>query len=175
MLFRSKRVHAYDYNMTGAYEGGEVVITPLRGNTTHNGFAALAGYQVQYQITNEWLAFSQLDGGYFYTGNSIDASGGCHFAYHTSGGAIWEQGALVLGAIEGEQQARVDAVQDTVSYSFTVKEIEQLPNYIAYVYDPAGSIYLHITEERGKNAHVWFYKNLKDASIKTATDRKSVV
>lgn len=160
-------VHAYNYAMTGASAGGNVTITELNSSTGANGYTTLGGYRVDYSVTAEWVAFYDALGGFFYTGSSIDPSGGCHFCYCPSG-TIWEDGALNLGVINGG--SLVGSVHEnlqTVSCSFNAGSLSEIPNYIAYCYNPAGGAYIHISEERGDNAHVWYYADLKNVPVTT--------
>lgn len=164
---KTSRVFAYNYVRNGAEEAGTVTVSERSGQGQVNGYGVLGGYRVTYTITREdWTAFDDRFGGYFVTGNNMDVTGGCQFAYHTSGGEIWEDGAVTLGHLrDGRQIARCDVAAGTVSCSFDVNSLEELPAYIAYTYEPASSAYIHINADMGSNAHVWFYKSLKDVPI----------
>lgn len=158
---------SYNYAMTGAEAAGTVTITAKPGAASVNGYGRVDGYQVTYSINRaNWQAFDEKTGGYFITGNSLYAGGGCKFAYHTSGGQIWEDGAIILGYLaDGTQIARCDATSDTVSCTFTAASLEQIPDYIAYAYEPAGSAYLHIENDLGINGHIWCYQSTKNAGV----------
>lgn len=163
-------VYAYNYSKTGASEFGTVTITEIAGSKTANGYSSSGGYRVTYTIEqSNWTAFYDVLGGYFLTGNQLSPSGGCSFAYHTAGGEIWQDGAIMLGLLgDGVQAARCDVVSGKVSHTFTVASLTQLPTYIAYAYEPAPSAYTHINLEKGTNAHVWYYANLKNKSVQTS-------
>lgn len=157
---------AYHFVMTGASEEGTVSVVAEAGTTRVNGYGRAESYRITYTISRSWTAFDERTGGYFLVGNSMDAGGGCQFAYHTSGGAIWEDGAIILGRMsDGREVCRCDATSETVSCSFTVGSLDEIPDYIAYAYEPAGSAYLHIGEDYGINGHIWCYKNLKNTEV----------
>lgn len=166
-ILKGVRVFAYNFAMDGAQEAGTVTISAKAGKNPVNGYSALAGYRVTYTISKgNWTAFDDRFGGYFLMGNDLDVKGGCQFAYHTSGGEIWEDGAVNLGSLkDGRQIERCDVAAGTVSCSFDVESLEEMPAYIAYVYEPASSAYIHINNDMGMNAHVWHYKSLKDAPV----------
>lgn len=158
-----QNIWAYDYQMTGAYQGGNVTITALEGAQSANGYSTPGGYRIDYTLTEEFIAFQEFDGCDFYIGNNLDPSGGCHFAYKPNG-VIWEQGALNLGAIYDGRvvgSATPDET-NTVRASFTVSDLSEVPNYICYTYQPAGGAYIHISDTFGANHHVWYYQSLKN-------------
>lgn len=158
---------AYDFSMTGAGRGGTVTIEPVLGSIQANGFYSLGGYEVTYTISGApWNAFDSNLGGYFYMGNQLSVSGGCSFGYHHSGGTIWENGAICLGSMpDGQQITRCDADSGTVSCTFRVNNLEELPAYIAYGYQPAPSAYLHISDEYGDRFHIWYYEELRNTPV----------
>lgn len=161
----TQNIWAYDYQMTGAYQDGKVTITALGAGQNINGYSTLSGYRVDYELTENFIAFSKYDGCDFYVGNNLNPSGGCHFAYKPNG-EIWQQGALNLGAIyDGRSigSAEPDA-NNTVRASFQVGSLAELPEYICYTYQPAGGAYLHISESYGHDHHVWYYQNLKNVT-----------
>lgn len=161
----TQNIWAYDYQMTGAYQDGKVTITALGAGQNINGYSTLSGYRVDYELTENFIAFSKYDGCDFYVGNNLNPSGGCHFAYKPNG-EIWQQGALNLGAIyDGRSvgSAEPDA-NSTVRASFQVGSLAELPEYICYTYQPAGGAYLHISESYGHDHHVWYYQNLKNVT-----------
>lgn len=164
---RTSRVFAYNFVKNGAEEAGTVTVSKRSGADQVNGYSTLGGYRVTYTITREdWTGFDDRFGGFFVVGNNMDAAGGCQFAYHTSGGEIWEDGAVTLGYLrDGRQIERCDVAAGTVSCSFDVNSLEEIPAYIAYVYEPTSSAYLHINSDMGMNAHAWFYKSLKDVPV----------
>lgn len=157
----------YHFVQTQASEEGSVSIEELPAGGAANGYSLPGGCRVSYTISKEnWNSFDDRYGGYFLTGNQLEAGGGCQFAYHTSGGAIWEDGAIILGRLsDAKQVARCDVAAGTVSCSFEAASLSELPAYIAYAYAPASGAYVHITEEYGTNSHIWHYKSLKDAKI----------
>jgi hypothetical protein len=161
------KVNAAEYVMTGAYEGGNVVIEEIGDATQVNGYSKLGGYRVTYTVTNNsWVAFDEQFGGYFYIGNNLSVGGGCPFGYHQGDGRIWEEGKIVLGNLsDGVQVSRCDATSNTVSCSFVVSDLSQLPDYIAYAYQPASGAYLHLANELGAQAHVWYYHSLKGVGV----------
>ncbi|MBP3460033.1 MAG: hypothetical protein J6K58_12555 [Lachnospiraceae bacterium] len=158
---------AYNFSMTGAARGGTVTIVPAYGNLQVNGFHDLGGYEVTYTISGvTWNAFDNSLGGYFYMGNQLNVSGGCSFGYHHSGGMIWEDGAICLGSMpDGQQIIRCDADSGTVSCTFRINSLEELPAYIAYGYQPAPSAYLHISDEYGDRFHIWYYQELGNVPV----------
>lgn len=161
----TQNIWAYDYQITGASQDGKVTITALGAGQNINGYSTLSGYRVDYELTENFIAFSKYDGCDFYVGNNLNASGGCHFAYKPNG-EIWQQGALNLGAIyDGRSvgSAEPDA-NNTVRASFQVGSLAELPEYICYTYQPASGAYLHISESYGHNHHVWYYQNLKNVT-----------
>lgn len=163
IVLNVQNIWAYDYQMTGAYQDGTVTITALSGTKSANGYSSPGGYRVDYSLTKDFIAFQEFDGCDFYIGNNLNPSGGCQFAYKPNG-VIWEQGALNLGAIydgRGVGSAKPDA-NNTVSVSFTVSDLSELPNYICYTYQPAGGAYIHISDTYGHNHHVWYYQSLKN-------------
>lgn len=166
------QAYAYNYQRTGALESGTVTIVEVAGSKTANGYSSSGGYRVTYTIEqSDWLAFYDVLGGYFLTGNQLNPSGGCHFARHTSGGELWEDGAIALGFLsDGVQAARCDVASGKVSYSFTVSSLAELPTYIAYAYEPASSAFIHISDEKGTKGHVWYYANLKNKSVQTGSN-----
>jgi len=167
----AKDAEAYNFSMTGAGKGGTVTIEPVFGSLQANGFHDLGGYQVTYTIAGAaWNAFDGNLGGYFYMGNQLNVSGGCSFGYHHSGGMIWEDGAICLGSMpDGQQIARCDADSGTVSCTFRVNSLEELPAYIAYGYQPAPSAYLHISDEYGDRSHIWYYQELRNTPVSNMT------
>ena len=94
----------------GAEETGTVTVSVRSGAAWANGYSTLGGYRVTYTITRgDWTGFDDRFGGFFIVGNDMDVNGGCQFAYHTSGGEIWEDGAVTLGHLkDGRQIARCD-------------------------------------------------------------------
>lgn len=164
---KASDVLAYNFAKGGAEETGTVTISARSGAVLANGYSTLGGYRVTYTITRgDWTGFDDRFGGFFIVGNDLDVRGGCQFAYHTSGGEIWEDGAVALGYLkDGNQIARCDVASGTVSCSFDVNSLEEIPKYIAYAYEPASSAYIHINGDMGMNAHVWYYKSLKDVPI----------
>ncbi|MBD5539871.1 MAG: hypothetical protein HDR00_01515 [Lachnospiraceae bacterium] len=160
-------VQAYQFAMTGASQTGTVTIEPVKGSTQVNGFYGLGGYQVTYTITKDnWTAFDDNFGGYFYIGNQLNVSGGCSFGYHHSGGTIWESGAVQLGSLgDGQLVSRCDVSSGSVSCTFRVNSLSELPAYIVYAYEPASSAYLHLTEEYGSTHHVWYYRELRNVEV----------
>lgn len=161
----AQNILAYDYQITGASQDGKVTITALGAGQNINGYSTLSGYRVDYELTENFIAFSGYDGCDFYVGNNLNPSGGCHFAYKPNG-EIWQQGALNLGAIyDGRSvgSAEPDA-NNTVRASFQVGSLAELPEYICYTYQPASGAYLHISESYGHNHHVWYYQNLKNVT-----------
>lgn len=160
-------VQAYQFAMTGASQAGTVTIEPVKGSTQVNGFYGLGGYQVTYTITKDnWTAFDDHFGGYFYIGNQLNVSGGCSFGYHHSGGTIWESGAVQLGSLrDGQLVSRCDVSAGNVSCTFRINSLSELPAYIAYAYEPASSAYLHLTEEYGSTHHVWYYRDLRNVEV----------
>ena len=164
---KASDVFAYNFVKGGAEEDGTVTVSARSGAGQANGYSTLGGYRVTYTITRgDWTGFDDRFGGFFIVGNDMDAAGGCQFAYHTSGGEIWEDGAVALGYLrDGRQIARCDVASGTVSCSFDVNSLEEIPAYIAYVYEPTSSAYIHINSDMGTNAHVWYYKSLKDAPV----------
>ncbi len=169
VLWAAKASDAFAYNFVkgGAEETGTVTVSVRSGAAWANGYSTLGGYRVTYTITRgDWTGFDDRFGGFFIVGNDMDVNGGCQFAYHTSGGEIWEDGAVTLGHLkDGRQIARCDVASGTVSCSFDVNSLEEIPAYIAYVYEPASSAYIHINSDMGMNAHVWYYKSLKDVPV----------
>lgn len=163
----AEEVQAYDFAMTGASRAGTVTITPVKGSAQANGFYNLGGYQVTYTIVkDDWTAFDNNFGGYFYIGNQLNASGGCSFGYHHSGGAIWENGAVQLGCLgDGQLVSRCDVSSGSVSCTFRINSLSELPAYIVYAYEPASSAYLHLSEEYGSTYHVWHYQDLRNAGV----------
>lgn len=159
---------AYNFVMTGASQEGTATVEAVAGAARVNGYGKPEGYQVTYTVSRDnWQAFDERYGGYFFVGNEMDACGGCQFAYHTSGGEIWEDGAIALGSLwDGRQISQGGAASGAVSCSFRVTSLEELPEYIAYAYEPASSAYLHICEEYGASSHVWCYQNLKNAQVR---------
>ena len=156
-------VRAYDYGMSGAYQDGTVTITALQSAQSANGYSTLGGYRVDYTLTEDFIAFDDLNGCDFYIGNDLNVSGGCHFGYQPSG-VLYQQGALNLGAIYDGWvvgSAKPDE-NKTVRTSFTVSSLSELPNYICYTYQPAGNAYVHISQSYGHNYHVWYYQYLKN-------------
>ena len=166
-LCKTEHAYAYNYAMTSAGRAGTVVIEASAGSASVNGYGRPESYRVTYTLScDNWNAFDERTGGYFLAGDQMNAAGGCHFAYHTSGGEIWNDGAIILGCLsDGRQICRCDATSSTISCTFTVASPDEIPDYIAYAYDPAGSVYLHINEERDINSHIWFYQSLKDTSV----------
>lgn len=164
---KGARVFAYNFVRGGAEEAGTVTISPRGGAGQVNGYSTLGGYRVTYTITGgDWTGFDDRFGGFFVAGNDMDVRGGCQFAYHTSGGEIWQDGAVTLGYLrDGRQIVRCDVASGTVSCSFDVNSLEEIPAYIAYVYEPTSSAYLHINSDMGMNAHVWYYKSLKNVPV----------
>ncbi len=160
-------VFAYIFAKESAEEDGTVTVSARAGAVQENGYSTQGGYRVTYTITREnWTAFDDRFGGYFVVGNDMDTRGGCQFAYHTSGGELWEGGAVILGYLrDGRQITRCDVESGTVSCSFDVNSLEEIPEYIAYAYQPASGAYLHINSDMGTNAHVWYYKSLKDVPV----------
>lgn len=123
----TQNIWAYDYQMTGACQDGKVTITALGAGQNINGYSTLSGYRVDYELTENFIAFSKYDGCDFYVGNNLNPSGGCHFAYKPNG-EIWQQGALNLGAIyDGRSvgSAEPDA-NNTVRASFQVGSLAEL-------------------------------------------------
>lgn len=165
-------VQAYQFAMTGASQAGTVTIEPVKGSAQVNGFYGLGGYQVTYTITKDnWTAFDNNLGGYFYIGNQLNVSGGCSFCYHHSGGTIWEDGAVQLGSLgDGQLVSRCDVSGGSASCTFWVNSLSELPAYIAYAYEPASSAYLHITEEYGSTHHVWYYQELRNVEVLALPD-----
>lgn len=164
---KASNVLAYNFVKGGAEEAGTVTITAKSGASQANGYSTPGGYRITYTITKEnWTAFDDRSGGFFVVGSQMDIGGGCQFAYHISGGEIWEDGAVTLGYLrDGRQISRCDVASGTVSCSFDVNSLEEIPAYIAYAYEPAGGAYIHITSETGTNAHVWYYKSLKNVPV----------
>ncbi|MBQ8189434.1 MAG: hypothetical protein IJZ44_06615 [Lachnospiraceae bacterium] len=163
---RIEEVHAeYIFFMTEAYQGGTVTIVPKMGREA-NGYYELAGYQVTYSVTNDaWKAFNANEGGYFYVGNDLKPDGGCSFGYAPSG-TVQQGGAIQLGCLaDGRVIGRCDALTDTVSYTFDVANLSELPKYIAYSYEPASYAYLHLSQEMGNTHHIWYYQSLQDAPV----------
>ena len=160
-----QNIWAYDYQITGASQDGKVTITALGAGQNINGYSTLSGYRVDYELTENFIAFSGYDGCNFYVGNNLNPSGGCHFAYKPNG-EIWQQGALNLGAIyDGKSVGSAEPdTNNTVRASFQVGSLAELPEYICYTYQPASGAYLHISESYGHNHHVWYYQNLKNVT-----------
>lgn len=158
---------AYNFAMTGASQEGTVIVEAVAGATRVNGYGRPESYRVVYSVSRDsWQAFDDRYGGYFLVGNEMDARGGCQFAYHTSGGEIWEDGAIALGRLkDGRVIGQGGAQSGTVSSSFQVGSLEELPAYVAYAYEPASGAYLHISEEYGANSHVWCYQTLKNVPV----------
>lgn len=165
-------VQAYQFTTTGASQAGTVTIEPVKGSTQVNGFYGLGGYQVTYTITKDnWTAFDNNFGGYFYTGNQLNASGGCSFGYHHSDGSIWESGAVQLGSLrDGQLVSRCDVSGGSVSCTFRINSLSELPAYIAYAYEPTSSAYLHLTEEYGSTHHVWYYRELRNVKVSSVSN-----
>ena len=161
----TQNIWAYDYQITGASQDGKVTITALGAGQNINGYSTLSGYRVDYELTENFIAFSGYDGCDFYVGNNLNPSGGCHFAYKPNG-EIWQQGALNLGAIyDGRSVGSAEPdTNNTVRASFQVGSLAELPEYICYTYQPASGAYLHISESYGHNHHVWYYQNLKNVT-----------
>lgn len=164
---KASDVFAYNFVRGGGEEAGTVTVSARAGANQVNGYSTLGGYRVTYTITGgDWTGFDDRFGGFFVVGNDMDVTGGCQFAYHTSGGEIWEDGAVTLGYLrDGRQIARCDVASGTVSCSFDVNSLEEIPAYIAYVYEPTSSAYIHINSDMGMNAHVWYYKSLKNLPV----------
>ncbi len=164
--FFTRDAYAYDYAMSGAALDGVLTVTEIPASGGANGYSALGGYRVDYTVNGPWTAYSNIEEGYFYTGDYLSASGGCHFCYAPSG-TPWEQGAIALGCITGETViSRTPAnEQPSFSCSYTVRSLSELKNYIAFAYNPAGGAYIHISDEFGPNYHVWRYMNLKSAPV----------
>lgn len=158
---------AYNYATTGAVQAGTITIEPVNGSSQVNGYYGLGGYQITYSITKDsWKAFDSNFGGYFYIGNLLNAKGGCSFGRHNADGIIWEDGAVQLGSLtDGTLVARCDAVSDTVSCTFRVSSLSELPAYIAYAYQPASSAYLHLSTDYGDQYHVWYYQSFGEAQV----------
>ena len=157
--------YAYNYAMTGASESGEVIITATGNGKNVNGYEAFGGYDLQYILrVSAWTAFDQGTGGAFMVGNSIDPQGGCHFAYNDRG-MLWDDGAIALGRIEGSVVSRNYSPASEISCKMHVQELSEVPQYIAYAYTPASGAYVHITEERGENNHVFYYQRLAGAPV----------
>lgn len=165
-------VQAYQFAMTGASQAGTVTIEPVKGSAQVNGFYGLEGYQVTYTITKDnWTAFDNNFGGYFYIGNRLNVSGGCSFGYHHSGGAVWESGAVQLGSLgDGQLVSRCDVSSGSVSCTFRINSLSELPAYIVYAYEPASGAYLHLTEEYGSTHHVWYYRELRNVEASVLPD-----
>lgn len=161
----TQNIWAYDYQITGASQDGKVTITALGAGQNINGYSTLSGYRVDYELTENFIAFSGYDGCDFYVGNNLNPSGGCHFAYKPNG-EIWQQGALNLGAIyDGRSVGSAEPDDNNaVRASFQVGSLAELPEYICYTYQPASGAYLHISESYGHNHHVWYYQNLKNVT-----------
>lgn len=157
----------YHFVQTQASEEGTVSIEEKPAEAFVNGYSLCGGYRVTYTISKEsWNSFDDRYGGYFLAGDKLDAGGGCQFAYHTSGGEIWEDGAIILGRLsDAKQIAQCAVASGTVKCSFEAKSLSELPAYIAYAYVPASGAYVHITEEYGTNSHIWHYKSLRNAKI----------
>ena len=165
----TENVMAYTYSKTGAYQDGTVTIEELVDGKQVNGYGLPAGYKVSYSITrNDWVAFDAQNGSDFFIGSNLSPTGGCHFCYKPDGN-IWETGALNLGAITDGLKigsASPDA-NGTVSTTFQVTSLSNLPAYIGYSYQPAGGAYLHISELYGNNNHIWYYQNLSNNPVIT--------
>ena len=167
---RVEEVHAeYIFFMTEANRGGTVTIVPKMGRET-NGYYQLAGYQVTYTVTNDaWTAFNPMEGGFFYVGNNLNPNAGCSFGYAPSG-TVQEAGAIQLGCMpDGRLIARCDALTNTVSCTFDVANLSEIPKYIAYSYEPASGAYLHLTSEMGDTHHIWYYQSLQDVPVTNMT------
>ena len=159
----------YVFAVPQANMGGTVSITPKYGKEA-NGYYELAGYCVTYTITNNsWVAYDPTFGGYFYVGNNMNPSAGCSFGYAPSG-IVQEHGALQLGCMpDGRVVGSADALGNTVSCSFEVQNLDELPTYIAYSYQPASGAYIHLSEELGNTHHIWYYQKLRDTPVSNMT------
>lgn len=167
---RVKEVHAeYIFFMTEANRSGTVTIVPKMGKEA-NGYYQLTGYQVTYTVTNDaWTAFNPTEGGFFYVGDNLNPNAGCSFGYAPSG-MVQEAGAIQLGCMpDGRLIARCDALTNTVSCTFDVANLSEIPKYIAYSYEPASGAYLHLTSEMGDTHHIWYYQSLQDVPVTNMT------